>query len=508
MPARSLTNWARKVGPDTWLGVIVLAFSLLVRLGSLRPVNNPDAVYKWEAARALVAGTPLSAHEFDHHAARWGITLPTALLQVVFGDRAWVYFVPILGAMTLLAFLTYRLGAAVGGRWAGALAVVLYTPLPALNYVGSQLMPEMIQSTFVMGCLLALVRLNGPGGERQPWIAGVWFFVAYLAKESVVLFLPGLLLASWLVRRRLWDTARFGATFASGVLLETALYGLTYGFPLGRLSVVLRHHLGNAKMRPPIESVSDLLVRYLDLQTGFRELFYGGLAASLALVLWPKARRRLDERRLFAVLATCWGFFLCSTFAVKSLDPPRLVQPLNERYLFAGIPFLAVLVVAICRALVPPLVRERFQSRTIASFAVACAVAGSGLWLLRSPPGEEHAIATMNRSQSELRSAFDRGVPIVNPERKRHATGAVLGLFLSAEQSRHAKVLYPKQSGKQARVIIDQRHRRYRGLGKRKQTRILTAWKQEPHVLVRMQRGFIAQTRSKRAGGNETASTR
>jgi hypothetical protein len=121
---------------------------------------------------------------------------------------------------------------------------------------------------------------------------------------------------------------------------------------------------------------------------------------------------------------------------------------LNERYLFAGIPFLSLLVVAAVTARAKTPVLGRREPALIGALAAACTVLGSWLWLSRSPLGEEHAIATMNRSQAELRASFEQGVPIVNLERKRHATGAALGLFLSQEQSKRARVAYPKEAKK------------------------------------------------------------
>lgn len=494
-----LSGWLERLRLEHWLCALAVAFSLLVRLGSLKPVNNPDAVHKWAAARAIVSGAGIPAREFDHHAARLGITVPTALVQAVFGDAAWAYFLPMLLLTSLLAYLTYRVGAVVAGPWAGALAVVVYTPLPCLAYVGSQLMPEMVQSCFVMGSLLTLLRLGQTGARRYLGYAALWFFGAYLAKESVIFFLPGLLTAAWLVRKRFADALVFATSFGVGIGLETLAYRLHYGFTWGRLSVVHRHHLGNAKMRAPIDSVSDLLVRYLDLQLGFRELFYAGLLASVVL-LWQQLRERKHDRNLYALLAVCWSFYFCSTFALKSLDPPRIVQPLNERYLFAGVPFLALLTTIAVAAFVREPVPPGRQVTLLRGLAATCALLGAVVWFVRSPPSATHAFASMARSQAELRAGFERGLPIVNPEPKRYATDAVLEMFLSPAQAKRARVAYPQQGKKKVRVIVNGRHARFRGLGKRELTRAVAAWHEHPHVLIRMKHGFRAHRYSEIGG--------
>jgi hypothetical protein len=106
----------------------------------------------------------------------------------------------------------------------------------------------------------------------------------------------------------------------------------------------------------------------------------------------------------------------------------------------------------------------------------------------------------MARSQAEVRAGFERGLPIVNPESKRHATGAVLEMFLSPAQSKRARVAYPQQGKKKVRVVVNGRHARFRGLDKRELTRAVATWQEQPHVLVGMKHGFQAHRRSERGG--------
>jgi hypothetical protein len=486
--------------------IVCLLFSLVVRIGSLRPVNNPDAVHKWAAARTLLHGETLPAQEFSHHAARWGVNVPTLAVQWLFSDDIRVYYIPILAVTTLLAALTFLVGKELAGKWTGALAVGLYTPLPCLNYLGSQLMPEMFQACYIMGALWCLLRWFKTPGAWWFWGSFAWFGAAYFAKETVVFFLPGLLLAIWLRRRRLLDVALYVFGFAAVIGVETLVYRWTYDFAWGRATIVAQHHLGSPKMRAPVESVGELLVRYLDLQDGFRELFYAALLLSPILAWWCHKRRPEVRLPVFAVLAVCWSFFLANTFALKSIDPPRIVQPLNERYLHTGAPFLALIVavfaqeglVAAQQRWLPGYVHaiQRLGRLAIPATTALCLVVGIGLWRHRSPPGKPHAFTQMASYQELLRAAYRAGVPLVSRDAKRNATFAVTDMFLSFDQAKSAKISQPGHNTKRRisiRIVVDGQLPKYAQTGKKQLKNRLGNWYQQPHVAFSMMKGFNAK---------------
>ena len=66
-------------------------------------------------------------------------------------------------------------------------------------------------------------------------------FLAYGSKLTNLFFVPGLLVASWLMRRRLRDPMLFLVCLMGWVALEWAFYAFIVGEPLGRLGAIRRH---------------------------------------------------------------------------------------------------------------------------------------------------------------------------------------------------------------------------------------------------------------------------
>jgi hypothetical protein len=492
--SRRLVQWLGR--PETQLLLLSLLFVLVVRLASLRMLSNPDANVKWGFVRDLLHGDPVKAGEFTHHSARWGINLPVIVVQAVFGDRAIVHYVPVLLFSLVQAAFTFEVGKIVAGRWAAVLAVILFSILPAMSYVGSQLMPTVFQSAYVLAALHALLKSRDSDRPRL-WIALScgWFCASYFAYESSVLFLPGLLLGLWALRRRLSDLAIYVGGFTACMALETLAYRLAFGFELGRVTIVKRHHLSHTKLRATVDSLGDLLGRYTELSFGFRELFYVALVVTLvSFALAVFGKRRL-EPKLLAVVLTCWGYFFCNTFALKSLSPPRLVQPLNERYLFAGAPLLALVVawalVTLCnRSGIQWALRWGAVPKAAALFLGVLVYLVPARWKGLA----EHTLVRTDRYERLLQSAFEQGHPINSRDPKHNAMIAVRTVFLSWDQVRASGCGEAASKRSYCRVLINADHERYRGLSKSERASKLKGFRKRQHVQVTsLKGGFSAR---------------
>jgi hypothetical protein len=487
----------------------IAAFVLFVRVVSLLMVANPDAARKWGAARALLHGDSLA--RFDHHTARWAINVPVLLVQVVFGDGAIVHYFPTLLFCVLHAWLTLGIGKQLGGTAVGVFAVLLTTLLPAMRFAGSHLLPTVFESTYVLAALYCLLRAGSTGGVAWLCASCLGMCAAYFAKETTVFFLPGLAAGVWLGRRSWRQAAAYVAGFGACVALETLVYRVTLGVPLGRLSIVQRYHFSVEKLKQPITSVADLLGRYLEFRFGFRELFYAALAVSLVLVVCSFRARRLPHVALTSTWLSAWGFILANTFALKSLTPPRLAQPLNERYLHAAAPLFALLVAwAVVRAWRWVGVRGWAGVRGRASAwrlarggrlpawltRALCAACAAWVYIADWPGFAAHPFVRTKQAESLIQEAFERGLPIGSTDARHNSTTLSGAIFLTQAQLRNSVLVRPMRKGQRQHVLVNEDAAPYRGLSRRELTERLRDFRSGPHVLVSTAGGaFTARLR-------------
>lgn len=419
--SRARTNNSRSLDRLLLWGTLLTVFA--IRVAYLKPIQNFDAQAKWMFVRQWLEDghLPHAARAFTHHHARWAINLPIAATQLVFGQSVVGYYFLVLCVGLAQAVLAFRVGSSVAGPWVGALATLAYSAMPKMGYLGSQLMPECFESTYVLGALYGLQRAElasrapAISGNRQvqKWLVSVVVFMilGWLTRETFLFFIPGLLLVAWSNHRTLRVPVVLGAGFASFVALETLAYRLKYGFPAGRLTIVQSHHFGSGRIRKPITSPLQLLERYADLPAVFDVLFFGALLAT-AYWLWM-ARGRLREallQPLGQVLLVAWLSYFLHTFGLRSFDPPRLIQPPNDRYLMPGAPMLAIGLFAILRSVLghrltplPLGIRVAAFAATLVAAVIVSGVAGNlHRW---GPP-------LALQYESQLRAAFDAGTPI------------------------------------------------------------------------------------------------
>jgi hypothetical protein len=452
---------------NPWLLPVVLVCVLGVRVMHLTPLHNTDAIIKWLFVRRwLATGELPKAEHFSHHNARWAINLPIAVVQSIFGDTTLAYYVPILLVGLLQAFFTFRLGVLLGGPLVGALATLAYSAMPVMGYLGGQLMPECFESAFVLGAFYAMLRAAPKASEstrRGSWLAvTVGFLVlAWLSRETVLFYLPGFLLATWCAHRSLKAPIVVVAGFGMAVAFETAIYRYAYGFRMGRFSIVSQHHLTSHKLRNAIRSVGELFARYADLPAGFGLLLWASLAVTIGW-LWVNRRSLLDAFRqpLGQLMLLSWGFLAVNTFGLRSLNPPRLIQPPNARYLIPIAPALALIVFAACA----PLLHtgwERLRPRLrVVALGVVCSIA-----LFTS-----NALANLDNwgprlmleYEAKIRQAFDGGVPIYVSSRSGDATFNARG-YLRAEQVMAGVLARVDIGANRGKVIVDKRLEPWRG---------------------------------------------
>lgn len=492
---RALTErlkvWLRREDSRYELSLVV--FTLLVRIMTSAVQTGPDPNQKWGFVRQVLAGGFPSAAEYNHHHARWGVHLPQFVVQTLFGQHAVCAAIAPITFAVIQSLLLYKIGRRLNGPFAGVAAAVLTNLLPSSGYMLSVNHTMAFERVYLLATFYAILRSAEVRHSR--WLAAACFgaFLSYLAKETTVFALPGLAYFTWISRRRFRDVLVFGGSFVTLFLTETLLYRLKFGFKLGRMTIIKRHHMGQAKLDVPLE-FWQLFERYTQLEPVLDFLFYGALVTSLCIPFWFKYKRReAVPTLLLGTLAATWAFYFLTTFALKSINPLTPAQPPLPRYLLPGVPFLALVVgwglVEWGERLMRPL-QSKVNTRHV--LVAIPLVAALGVLLVRRPTWETTGIAQTMRIEAEVRAAFLEGDPILVRERKlpiRNLERAVRLLYLTHEQAKHVLVI---NGPSKTRAIVDRRRPEYKA-SPAQLSKLVPEWQKLGHVVHRSKAFMVAK---------------
>lgn len=344
-----LQNTKNKV--NDWLIVtFLIAFTLTFRLLTLQMINvGPDEIDYWYYAKILFSKIPYG--ELNHRNIRWGIILPTFLIQKIFGTHPVVYVVGPVLLSCLQSYFTYDLGKRLFNRGAGILAVLMLTIYPYMIRTGSQIRPGIFSLTYLLAAFWVIVRNIDAFRTDKGWwgsviAAAALVFCAYQTKITNLYFLPFFVATIFTVsRKRLKPLVIFVILLAAAYLVEHLLYFLGTGAPLGRLSIITSTHLES--------SYAENLERYtfLGLFDRFDNthfplvwklvfLLYFISAVFLA-IKWKSNDRKLWNRLVIVLVIS---FTLLLTFAVKSIRPVIPTEAFQNRYFTPLLPWMFLMI--------------------------------------------------------------------------------------------------------------------------------------------------------------------
>ncbi|HEV8247466.1 MAG TPA: glycosyltransferase family 39 protein, partial [Polyangiaceae bacterium] len=294
-----------------------------------------DAIRKWQFVRSWFYANDYSHAVWDHHMTRFGVTLPTFIVQLICGRGTRAYHVTPLVMSVLQIPFVYLIGKQLSGRFAGVLSAIFLIHFSGVVRAASQLLPDGFVGTYVLVGLYCLIRyLYDPAPPKNSrWLvaSGASVFAAYLAKETALFYLPGFLLAIGVARKNWRDLLLFCGVLLLGLAIESAGYALftKYWF---RIQVVLS---GAFQEGPPKETTFwGLFGRYAKLDQSWKFAFDFFIAASIAVWLM------LRGPGVRALLLICWSHYFFLTFAVAGIDPIRLVHQFRDRYLDSTAPMV------------------------------------------------------------------------------------------------------------------------------------------------------------------------
>jgi hypothetical protein len=325
--------------------------TLFLRYMTLMEVNvGGDNIDYWYYGKSLLKGYPYDL--YFHRSVRWGIILPTLLVQMIFGIRAWVIYLPPILMSILLNYTVYWLGRRLFDRKTALLSLVIIQFFPYMIRMGSQLLLGVFSMNYILLSLLFLLKYLEPRDHDEEARGRLWFFlsllflfISYLTKITNLYFL-----FAWAIiifrKKDVKTVILYGVCLSGFYLIEHLAYFLILDEPLGRLGIIVNTHLGNGTMEVTGKygdgTFLGLFKRYnlehFPLYWHF--LFWGGLASSVYLL-----KKEGETRNSVKIILIIIGIFtVLITFGVTSLNPVKSFENYHPRYFSSLLPFLALLI--------------------------------------------------------------------------------------------------------------------------------------------------------------------
>lgn len=402
----------RRKRPDSLLELMVAAICLALVLAMITVPLPGDPMNYLDAAENLPS-TPL-----HHGSTRLGLTIPIWLLTLIFGySEVSFYVVPFL-AFAGLGAATALAGRRLFNRWVGLGAAGLVVTSPWALPFASQILPDIPSAALLTACLAVVIPATaGETGRARGWLAGLLFGLAYLTKETSLLFAPALVVVTLLCGHRLGFIARAAAA-AAGVAVAEAMAGIVlWGDPLARLNALLDRSDAppSADRLQAFQTAFDAQATPLKSFMIFVDLLWasphGRLMMGLGLGLLLGLLRGGSRFRMLAA----WTLIPWIALALIGSIHPESGRPVIrlelDRY---WVPLLPPLAIAGLGAMAVLAGKTR---RTRVTFAIAASIVllGTAAGIAGSLDGRDWFVRFGNDGYLQLRSAFDaiEGAPEV-----------------------------------------------------------------------------------------------
>ncbi|MFW5771200.1 MAG: ArnT family glycosyltransferase [Spirochaetota bacterium] len=389
---------------DGWKLLLLLTTSaVLFRLFTLEIIEDSgDGMFYWQAIQKLYYGIDYGT--LNHWTTRFGLILPELALVSILGTHPLVYYVLPFMLSVFQVVLVYALGREVHGKEAGILSAAFLLLYPEMVRASSQLLPGIFSGTFLLLVVYCLVRFYRSGGKKILWLLGgvVLMFMAYETKITNLFFLPGVLFALWLVRRKLSDPLLFGTLLFGLFILECLVYYHFTGDFMARAHAITGHHLDHGQLKP----VSFFYLFFRWIRPGPHFILV------LLLTFWG-AYTMLKGRATGAVhmvVLPVLSFIFFLTFTIKNVSPLIPATTFQIRYWNVALP-LMMLVSSMF--IVQSSLMEKYRHKMMLLFRGTVVILLLVYGFVYHQNIYRHSVCHVQNVYGKTNKAFFGGIPVV-----------------------------------------------------------------------------------------------
>lgn len=440
-------------GKDTVILGSLILVCLVFRLWTVMMIHTGiDERDYWYSAKAISQGAAVEYPYINHRTIRWGVIVPVAVQQLLTGIHPNSYYVmPILNALVQTALL-YLLGRTLFSRRTAVLATLALIFFPYQIRAASQIRPEIFSITYILAMVYFFTGylFKGPVSKRLKnlALASVMLFLAYQAKITNLFFLPGMffLILLYSSGKRIRDCLLFGGIPLAGFILETVLYGIFAGFPLGHLQIIAANHLKG------MESLSSFMEIFDRYRSPYLQAYWQLPFALFAFLAGYSILKKNRETRLMALIVPALSFFFFITVTISSIHPLRMAEPFINRYFSAVLPFVFLLIGHYADLALNRLRFPRIRAQQAAGILFAGTIAFASVFSLPQVPSvlktyilppfsPEHPFALNCQYREIINTAWESGSPIVSKPGNagNNALGTASWYYIDTDNYRNAR---------------------------------------------------------------------
>lgn len=325
------------------LGSLLLV-TLVFRLWTVMMIHTGiDERDYWYSAKAISQGSSIDYQYINHRTIRWGVILPVTAQQLITGIGPNAYYVmPILNAL-IQTVLMFFLGLNLFNRRTAVLATLALIFFPYQIRAASQVRPEIFSLTYILAMVWFFSRYCIEGQKK--WqiknlvFSSLMLFLAYEAKITNLFFMPGMFLLIFIMnpQHKYRHSLIFGALPLVGFVLETVLYGVFAGYPMGHLQIIQANHLAG------MESLSSFFEVFNRYRSPYLQAYWQiPFILFACLTLWTLIKKR--DKSLILLIVPAISFFFFITFTIGGLHPLKMAEPFINRYFFAVLPMVFLVI--------------------------------------------------------------------------------------------------------------------------------------------------------------------
>jgi hypothetical protein len=302
-----------------------------------------DSISYWTAAdRLLQSDLPqwYLGGDVERRITRLSVVIPAMIAKVLTGNHPLGYHAAPITMFAVSVMALYLGGARLAGRAVGICSAVLLLVFPSVVRNTVQLLPGNFEGAYLLLSALSLIfYINNPRIGLLV-ISAAGLFLAYSAKVTALFAAPAIFLALIIYRIPLKHLIIFLAALVVFYVVEAAVL-YNFGYPYGRFDFLLEHRGPMNHKFMIATSLSDFLSRWSGMHVGrFWVHLRDYLIISVGICLFINKR----SIRILALILIAHA--LITTFAIRSVDPVRMLTNPQMRYLTIYAP-IAILFVCL-----------------------------------------------------------------------------------------------------------------------------------------------------------------